>query len=404
MKESYKVNIFKIFFNIIIVLIIIKLLFSYLSVKVHYFQTGFTSNFESFNFLGLPQDFSNKIEYLLLPLLLIFIFQYSKYFKYSKTFLIISFCFYLLNIITSIVNNTPFLESLIFSLKIFTPIYFFNALIIYHNKTGVSLKSILLKFIFICLFLISLALLFFNTSLNRLQIYLPIYFDSIHTHSYVLVSIFIALGYLIYREHNRYFLFFYLVISFLFLYLGYNVRTAVIMYLIYMMVMLFLISDIFKILILKALVFLPLFTLLFLLTKWEIDWVDFSSGRIAMYEAKWNQLMNFGFFDWIFGQGPGSDLIKTDIWWWDKKGAHSDIITIIVENGIIYLILFLLVYYFLIQLTSKGNIIFLAIIFGSLFSSLISNGIVVRPHANYVYYLVLAYIYTDLKSRRIDPT
>ena len=45
--------------------------------------------------------------------------------------------------------------------------------------------------------------------------------------------------------------------------------------------------------------------------KSEVDWVEISSGRTAMYTEKINQISGFNFFDWIFGQGSGADLIKT---------------------------------------------------------------------------------------------
>ena len=55
-------------------------------------------------------------------------------------------------------------------------------------------------------------------------------------------------------------------------------------------------------------------------------------------------------------------------------------------------------------MVNRLNLIFLIIVFSSFFSSLISNGIVVRPHANYIYYLVLALVYVDLKSKEVKQT
>ena len=181
-----------------------------------------------------------------LPLLVIFILRYSKFWKPSKYFIFISFCAYALNLITSFKNGVSLFESLTFSLKIFTPIYFFCALIIYYNVTGENLKRMFLKTSYFCLFLVLIALLFFNPSYNRLESFLPIYFDSMHTHSYLLVSVFIGMSYLIYRSRfNDYYLIAFLGLSFVFLLLGYNIRTALIMYLMFILVMLFLVSDLF---------------------------------------------------------------------------------------------------------------------------------------------------------------
>ena len=399
MKLSLKVSVFNIFFGTIILLIWIKLLFSYLAVRVHYFQRDLKSNEEVFNFLSLPADFSSKIEYVLFPFLLGFVLRYSKHFKASKGLIFISIIMFVLNIITSLKNEVATIDSLRFSLKIFTPIYFFCALVIYHNKTKKTLKKILLNTVFLCVFLTFIGLVFFNPSINRLQNYLPIYFDSIHTQSYLLVSAFMGLAYIIYRKGNKLNLIIFLVLTFLFLYLGYNIRTAVIMYLIFIITMLFLVSNIFKILFVKVLIFLPLFIFLFFLINSEVDFTEISSGRTDMYGDKITQLSNFSFLDWVFGQGAGSDLIKTDIWWWEKKGAHSDVITFLVENGALYLFWFIIVYYQLIKLSKRNNIIFLSLLFASLFSSFISNGITVRPLANYIFYLSLAYIYIDLSKK-----
>lgn len=399
MKISLKITLFKALFNSIVIMVLLKLLSSYLTVKLHYFQRHLISNYDAFNFFYLPQDFSNKIEFVLLPLLIVFIMRYSEYWRPSKYFIYISFCAYTLNIITSFINDVSLFESLILSFKIFTPLYFFCTLKIYSNITGDNLKRMFLKTSYFCLFLVLIATLFFNPSYNRLQNYLPIFFDSIHTHSYVLVSIFIGISYLIYRSRfNDYYLIAFLGLSFVFLLLGYNIRTALIMYLMYILVMLFLVSDLFKVLFLKILIFAPIIFILFLFIRLEVNWIELSSGRTAMYGEKINQLMGFNFFDWMFGQGAGSDLIKTKVWWWDKKGAHSDVITILVENGFLYFTLLLYTFYLLLRLTKKTNVIFLVILLAGLFTSLISNGIIFRPHAGYIFNLILAYIFVDIKK------
>lgn len=401
MKISLKVNLFKLQLNFIIFLICIKLLFSYLSVRLSYFQDNLISNFEKYNFFGLPEDFSNKIEFVLFPVLLFFVLYYYKQSKIVKNLVLISFVMYFLNIVTAVVNNVSLLDSLNFSLKIFTPVYLFCALIIYHVKTGNSLKPLLKRTIFFCLFLTLVAIVFFNPTFNRLQNYLPVYFDSIHTHNYILASIFIAISYFLYRSNKKISLVVFLVVSFLFLYYGYYIRTVLILYLMYVITMLYLVSDIFKVLYIKLLVFLPLFIVLGLLIASDIDLTQISSGRTSMYSDKLDQLSTFNFIEWVFGKGYGADLITTDIWWWDKKGAHSDLFTFLIENGLLFLFFFLYLYVTLIKALGKINLIYGVVIFGSFFSSIISNGISVRPAANYVFFIVLAYIYLDLSGKKV---
>ena len=123
-----------------------------------------------------------------------------------------------------------------------------------------------------------------------------------------------------------------------------------------------------------------------------------------MYGEKIDQLAGYNFFEWLFGKGSGSDLIITEIWWWEKKGAHSDVITFLIENGIIYLLLFIYMFIKLAILSVKVNLIYLVILLGCLFSSTISNGIFSRPIAGYIMFMVLAYIYLDVNNRTQQAT
>jgi len=396
MKFSLKLNLLEFSFSCIIVLLWIKLVFSYLSVKLTYFQKELTSNVEAFNPLGLHEDFSNNIEIVLLPLMLIIIIRYFKYYGKFKEIILVSFCMFMLNIITAIINNKSLLESLNYSMKLFLPIYLFFFLVLYNNRTGKSLKPLLNKTIKLCLVLSILAILFFNPSFNRLRNYLPIFFSGIHTHNYILVSVFIGISYQIYRNGKYKMMTAFLLGSILFLFFGYNVRTPLIMYLIYATTMIFLVSDIFKVLFLKILVLAPLFLFLFFLI---IDLNELSSGRLDMYVKKIDQLANYNFIEWVFGKGAGADLIITDVWWWEKKGAHSDVITYLVENGLLYLLLFVYTFIKITISSQKINAIYLVILSGCFFTSTISNGIFSRPIAGYLLFMVLAYIYVDINNR-----
>lgn len=397
MRISLKINILDFAFNLIIVLIWIKLIFSYLSVKLSYFQRHLIPNVERFNPLDLPENFSNNIEFVLLPILVWSIIKYFRTFdKWIKEVIIISFIMFFLNIITGIINQKTILESLNYSLKLFAPIYLFCFLIISPKNTNLDIKKIVFRTIYICIILTLFAIVFFNPSFNRLRNFLPIYFNGIHTHSYVLVSVFIGLSYQLYKLQKYRTMVVFLFLSILFMYFGYNVRTPLLMYLLYAVTMVYLVSDIiFKALILKFLIFVPLILLFIILS---VDLNELSSGRIDMYIEKANQLFEFGFIDWLFGKGAGSDLIASDVWWWEKKGAHSDLISYLIENGAIYLLFLILLFFKLTAPKKKTNIIYMSILIGSLLTSTISNGIFTRPIAAYVFYIVLAYIYLENKN------
>ena len=116
MGLTLKLTTLRFTFNLIIALIWIKLLFSYLSVKLSYFQRHLIPNVEKFNPLGLPENFSKNIEFILLPVLLCSVIKHFKRFdKWMKEIIIISFIMFFLNIITGIINQKAIIESLNYS-------------------------------------------------------------------------------------------------------------------------------------------------------------------------------------------------------------------------------------------------------------------------------------------------
>lgn len=403
MKLILKFNRDKIIFNSIIVLVWIKLIFSYLSVKLEWFQRFLISNYDRFNFFGLPEEFSNNVEFVLLPLMGVFIIQNYRTLGKTIDLFWISIIMIGLNLVTSLLNNIPVLDSINYSLKIFAPIYLFLSIIIYKKKYDINTNLIARRTIILCLSLTLIGVLFFNPSFNRLRNFLPIFFTGTHTHSYVLVSVFIGIGYFFYRENRKYLLIFFLFISVSFLYIGYGVRTALLMYLTFAITILYLISNVFKFIFIKIIIFSPfiiMFVLIFVVSV--IDFNQLSSGRTSMYVAKFDQLLSFGLFDWFFGRGFGSDLIESKVWWWEKKGSHSDVLSFIVENGIIYLGLYFIIFIRLIFLPNKINLIYTSFLVGIFITGLISNGVMVRPLASYVTFIILAHIYIDIKERNLS--
>ncbi|MFK5878241.1 MAG: hypothetical protein QM478_01960 [Flavobacteriaceae bacterium] len=396
MTRKLMVNIDNFIFKTILFLIFIKLIFSYLLVKLSYFQRTFTPNDEKFNILGLPSNLSAIIEYALLPLLIVFIVRNFNFFKKGKIIFQVSILLYLLNVITGVLNRVSLVDSINYSLKLFAPIYLFLALVIEYNRSSFDLKKNMINFIKVCFILLIIGLLFFDPSFNRGAFYFPIYFSGNHTHSYVLVCCFIGISYLLFRKGKKKWMIVFMLTSFTFLLIGYNIRTSLLLYLIYIVVMLYLCNNMFKYLIVKgAIIVLPIIILI-LFIKYSGDFDYFTSGRLSMYGEKIDQLSRNSFLDWLFGSGSGSDLIVIDAWWWEKKGAHSDIITYLVENGIVYLGLLLLVLFILFILLGKINMIYCSLILGYFITGLISNGILSRPLAAYMFFIVLSFIYVDI--------
>ena len=82
-------------------------------------------------------------------------------------------------------------------------------------------------------------------------------------------------------------------------------------------------------------IFITLLVLIVILLQTNIisfDNIDLvSSGRISMYYEKFSLIRNFSITEVLLGKGFGSDLIFTDVWWWDTKGSHNDFITIFLK-------------------------------------------------------------------------
>ena len=390
-------------FRTIIFLLYLKFTFSYLGVELNYWTRFLTPNVEKYNPLGLPQGFSTKIEYLLIPLLVGYVLLNYKRLKNLKLAFQIGVTLIVLNIITSYLNNISLLKSIEFSLKILSPVFLFFVLVIYSRKHGDNYYKVVLNFIRYCLFLVVIGLIFFDPSVNRIEPQLPIFFNNIHTHSYILASIFIWIAYIIYKKNKMVTLLVFYIFSFGFLYFGYAVRTALLLYLIFIIASLFIKSDFFKYLWVQLVVFIPLLAVfVILLTDTDVDSV--SSGRLTMYKEKYELVKSYNTNEFLFGRGRGSDLIKTDKWKWEEKGSHSDLITYTIENGILYLLGFISLIISFIPRKRNLNLIFLAITFGYFFTSTISNGICVRPLAGYIFFMVMAFIYLSLFEQPKTPS
>lgn len=377
-------------------LLLIKLLFSYLNVELAWWTRHFTPNHIKYNPLGMPVNTTEYVEYLLLPLMLFYLAIYFRKMGILLIPFVITFILYLLNIFTAYYTSNTLLDSLNFALKISTPIYFFCVLVVHSKLTGKNIKNELLIFVAICAFLSFIALIFFNPTFNRGAFRWPVFFSGLHTHNYVLASLFIGVSYML--KDKKWWMFAFMLISFLFLIVGYNVRTVIVFYFLFIVVMLYLTSGFFRYLYAKILLFVPFVLGLILIYFRDFDWNQFSSGRLTMYAKKFDILEDYSVKDYLLGRGWESDLVKTKEWWWEEKGSHNDFLTYLVENGIPFMFTFILLLLSLLFLTKRISIVLATLIFGYLLTSLLSNGFAVRPQASYIFFMVFAYIYNNNKS------
>jgi hypothetical protein len=115
---------------------------------------------------------------------------------------------------------------------------------------------------------------------------------------------------------------------------------------------------------------------------------ELGSGRMAAWSHRIALLSERDTGDLLLGTGPGSDSFVTDIWWWEAKDAHSDVLTILIESGITGLVIVSVVLFVIARQCSGAYVPFVTAL---CFTSLISNALLSRPvHALLYWFIAVA--------------
>jgi hypothetical protein len=382
----------------IFTLLCVKILFSYLDVEIGWWIRHLTPNYLKYNFFNLPIKFSEYIEYGIIPLAILYIVLNYKKLGTLVYPILISFILFFLNFLTAYYNDISLLSSINYSLKIASPIYLFIVFVLHYKNGWRDPKQIAFILIILCCLLSLIGLIVFDISYNRGAERLPVYFSGIHTNSYVLVAIFSGICFFL--KEKKWGLYLFMIISLFYLIIGWNVRTAVLFYSIVIFYLLIQKSLLARYFFAKFFVFIPIIVLVLFSILKGFDWDSFSSGRLTMYQAKLEILEDYTLGDYLIGKGRGSDLVSTSEWWWTKKASHNDFITYSVENGLLYVVTFIVLLLSLVFTRKQIPKLFMVIILGYLATSAISNGFSVRPLASYILFIMLAmiYVYSPKKS------
>lgn len=298
---------------------------------------------------------------------------------------------------TMLLTDNTIFKSVSAHLRVYLPLLFLTMLASFFARNPTFAINIAKKQAFFAALLLFIGLIILPVSHNRTEVWWPSYFGGLHTTAYVAMSVFFTAFslYLSKQVKGRSVVIIGLIVFYC-VFFGWGVRTITGAFLI--AAGLYFIDKIridgLKIMQLVMFVFVPLSFFLLIFTI-DIDNLDhFTSGRLSMYAEKVDQLSRNSLFSWFFGNGAGSDLIATDVWWWAVKGAHSDFITMLVEGGLIYLGGTLFIFYKFYNLFSTSPARFLILAF--LFTSAFSNGYLVRPLPCYLFYFSLALLYSQL--------
>lgn len=320
----------------------------------------------------------------------------------SKKVVYLVLVLFVLNVLTFLYNETNFLSQLSLFLKLVIPILFLMALLEYARKYPDKILCLVDITMLVVVACTVYGFIFFEMSNNRNVLWMPAYFSGVHTTSYLWVSVFFAL---IWKTKNTRGAVILWIAFFLFIAMSWGVRTAQAALLLFSFP--YILSSIraenIKASVYMSILFLIIIALVYVVTEpliiSSLDW--WSSGRLSMYSAKLEQLAGFGIAAVLFGKGVGADLISTDIWWWVAKGAHNDYLTLLVEQGMLFLICVFLLLGYLFK-SFKGDRFLGLVVIVYAFTSMVSNGFMVRPLAAYVIFLS-ACVYVAIPLTRDRP-
>lgn len=272
---------------------------------------------------------------------------------------------------------------------------FFAGLAIISERQKISLNLI----IYLCILILSYATIYaFIQEKVELTgtLRLSPFSSGLHTSSYQIAGI-VILIYELYRSKkiSKYTNLILCLLGF-FLIIGYHVRTSQLLLIIYFFnavyadIILKKLNSIYRHYISACAMLIILSILLIISVNISYDHIsNISSGRIDNYISRIEIIQNRTILEFLVGNGPGSDFIYTDIWWWEEKDSHSDWLQFFWEGGFLATLGFA---YYLITILKINTRSLFPIIFSLSISSLISNAVFARPNASFIYFLSISLI------------
>lgn len=300
--------------------------------------------------------------------------------------------------LTIVLNDNYFASSYTSLLRTVSPLLVFILLLqsnfIHEKKINPIEYRAVLALVFWIIFLVLYGILYLTPDSNRGLIWWGTVFGGLHESAYTLLAA-AFLSYVIFSARpsikNLLLLILISIFTMITLIFGWGVRTVGFAYILFIVVVASRPFGIKPIVSLSVIITTGIITILSLFAFDFIsseNFMIFTSGRTAMYAEKVTFLLENTKIEWALGNGFGSDLMHSNVWWWATKGSHNDYLTFITENGIVFLLLLMSVLFSLFRRIGKSNgkIIFLL----ALMTSMVSNGYLVRPTAAYVLVIALS--------------
>ncbi|NKN34559.1 O-antigen ligase family protein [Marichromatium bheemlicum] len=292
-------------------------------------------------------------------------------------------------LISQFINERSIAEALFINAKLLGPMTILAAFLLNQKKCQNIINGIPALLFFIS-FLIIAGFFLVEPSFRNGKEWSPAYFSGTHTSAYVALSS-TAIAVMIMKKPWYKSTLTILIAFFVYMIaIGWGVRTATMGLLVsatYLFLVLF--QKKYRptqILGLTAIFTLILFYLLQFSSFSEIE--KFSSGRTTEWLSRLSTISERPTIELLFGTGLGSNVTFSSVWWWEEKDSHNDIIRILYEQGLagLTLVAAMLIYLYLsVTRSHSWNAIWLYVTV----SAVLSNGIISRPTASYVFVLAL---------------
>lgn len=352
--------------------------------------------------IGIMKNVSYLCDGLIMLSVLAYIpFTHSKFSFIYGVFFTLAITY---SVSTILYTDKSFGSAINSHLRVFLPMLYAAMLSSFFTKR-LDLAVVICKFVVIyTAFLLVIGLLILPVSYNRgAQVFWPTYFGGLHTTAYVAIATFF-LCYVLHVQGSirKWALVLIGIAVFGAIFFGWGVRTTSLSMLIFVGILFVRSQRIFGIplsyLVVPVFIVSLVYVLVLFLGSSEFDFL--TSGRLSMYGEKMIQLSRNSAATWIIGNGYGSDLIITAIWWWEAKGSHSDILTFLVEGGLLYLglTLFIIIKLYRYIAISEAKFLFISY----LFTSLISNGYFTRTLPSYLFFFSIALIYAYIQNEKLQ--
>lgn len=306
--------------------------------------------------------------------------------------------------ISSIINDKPTTQAITNLLKTLNPFILLLAVLsITNNKNAHEIYKNTKALSISIIFLTSIGFLLLPASSNRGEAWLPAYFSGLHSSSYIVLGGLLC-SYSCYKfkqtKENKIIFAAYGAITTYLLLFGWGVRTGLLSLAIFSASLHLSRAKIDPLLTLITSITASTSIIIIAISLELISYHEFdifTSGRLSMYDEKVQFLSNYNLHEWLLGKGYGSDLMISNIWWWAEKGSHNDFLTFLTENGVIFIasMLFIIYTFYSKLLKTPEQKAVVTII---IFSSLVSNGYLVRPLPFYC--LILPIVLFALTSKK----